>query len=395
MHFISLIPYIYTINMKFNKIFFTSILFTIYSTVVMASSSNVDICSGSSYFFNGVYITTSGSYLDTIVSSSGGDSIITLNLTVHYPKYDSIQVYICTGSSYFFNGDTITSSGNYIDTFHSYFGCDSFVILQLDVSTYSSITSTDSMCHGSSYLFNGISITSMGTYYDTLSATGSCDTIVILHLIYKDNATSTYFDTICNGDTFSYGAQNITTSGIYYDTLTGANGCDSFAQLYLEVIPRPSVELWFELSRFYLVATPGFRQYYWYANNIFIDSTSSNRYPIFVDEPLPPIPFFVIVSNGFCIDTSNILSTVHIEENNLNKSFLKYPNPVCTTLHIKLDALYTYSDEEYCYVIKDLMGREIIKEKIMQTEFDINTTNLAKGIYIIQIGNKIQAFIKE
>ena len=49
---------------------------TTYATI------NQNICQGSSYVFNGVAQTTSGTYLDTLVNAAGCDSIVTLNLTV-------------------------------------------------------------------------------------------------------------------------------------------------------------------------------------------------------------------------------------------------------------------------------------------------------------------------
>ncbi len=49
---------------------------------VVSSTINTSICAGSSYTFNGVAITTPGTYLDTFVNACGNDSIVTLNLSV-------------------------------------------------------------------------------------------------------------------------------------------------------------------------------------------------------------------------------------------------------------------------------------------------------------------------
>ena len=47
-----------------------------------SSVINAGICAGDSYSFNGQNLTSAGTYSDTLVSSTGCDSIVTLNLTV-------------------------------------------------------------------------------------------------------------------------------------------------------------------------------------------------------------------------------------------------------------------------------------------------------------------------
>ncbi|MFN9952858.1 MAG: hypothetical protein ACK55I_07145, partial [bacterium] len=47
----------------------------------------VTICSNQPYSFNGLSLTSSGTYLDTLTNSLGCDSILQLNLTVN-PAYN-------------------------------------------------------------------------------------------------------------------------------------------------------------------------------------------------------------------------------------------------------------------------------------------------------------------
>jgi gliding motility-associated-like protein len=56
---------------------------------------------------------------------------------------------ICTGGPYFFNGQTITNSGFYIDTLQSMNGCDSIVQLDLTISSPPQVTVSDAIiCFG-------------------------------------------------------------------------------------------------------------------------------------------------------------------------------------------------------------------------------------------------------
>ncbi len=56
--------------------------------------------------------------------------------------------------------------------------------------------------------------------------------------------TNTYPETatICRGEEFEFANQILTTSGVYYDTLTAVNGCDSVIELTLTVSPVNEIQ---------------------------------------------------------------------------------------------------------------------------------------------------------
>jgi hypothetical protein len=95
----------------------------------LTSTEYKSICDGSNY--NGWTVT--GKYLRTLVSKSGGDSIVTTYLTVN-PKYSvNEDITINNGDNY--KGWTI--SGQYIRVLTSLSGCDSIVTTNLTVATSS------------------------------------------------------------------------------------------------------------------------------------------------------------------------------------------------------------------------------------------------------------------
>ena len=81
------------------------------------------------YVFGGQSLDSTGTYIDTVTSSIGCDSIVTLNLTVH-PVYDTAYTQqICDGTTYDFNGTLLDSAGVYVDTLPTINGCDSVITL--------------------------------------------------------------------------------------------------------------------------------------------------------------------------------------------------------------------------------------------------------------------------
>jgi hypothetical protein len=82
----------------------------------------------------------SGTYIETIPSSLGCDSVIvTINLTIVNPTQTSFSETICDGDIYTWNNQDYTYSGSFSQTFPAVNGCDSIVTLNLTVNANSPI----------------------------------------------------------------------------------------------------------------------------------------------------------------------------------------------------------------------------------------------------------------
>jgi alpha-tubulin suppressor-like RCC1 family protein len=134
-------------------------------------------------------------------------------------------------NNYLFNGDTLSNSGIYYDTLTNTKNCDSIITLNLTIKTNTQTTATISACY--SYLFNGSTITTSGVYYDTLTNATGCDSMVTLNLTINNSSANTATITAC--DHYTFNGNSITSSGIYYDTLSNALGCDSIITLNLTI----------------------------------------------------------------------------------------------------------------------------------------------------------------
>jgi gliding motility-associated-like protein len=204
---------------------------------------NQSICNGQTYLFNGLNQSTSGTYRDTLIALNGCDSVVSLILTVIAPSTTTINQNICNGFTYLFNGINLATSGIYKDTFTNIIGCDSIVTLNLFVSPRLSGTINTSRCNGQTYLFNGVNLTTAGTYEDTLISVLGCDSFVTLNLSYNSIYTISIYDTLCEGESIIFNSSVLDSSGIYTANLSSIYGCDSTINLNLLVYPKPNVKI--------------------------------------------------------------------------------------------------------------------------------------------------------
>ncbi len=266
---------------------------------------NEAICYNQSYSFKGMSLTQSGTYIDTLPTTHGCDSIVTLNLTVYPEKRDTITAEICLGddfNEYGFNipapatsgiyplttsdmngcdsttilfltvnqpahtyltaercqGDPYNENGFNLNTFSvgvfsqqrnllTSHGCDSTVHLTLTVHPVWDVTFTDIVCSGEHYNNYGFDTTLTQARNYTLihenSTAYGCDSTTTLQLTVLPIPHTTINETICFNGSYNFNGQIITTAGTYLDTLTAANGCDSVITLQLTKYPEKSSSL--------------------------------------------------------------------------------------------------------------------------------------------------------
>ena len=157
---------------------FTLTEFPSYDTLITAS-----ICESERYQLYGFDENATGMHIQYLKTDAGCDSIIRLDLTV-YPEYDTtIVARICDGERYTLNGFDVATTGIYHLNLQTQFGCDSLVHLALTVDTVPTIIYYDTICSGQSITWNGQTMTSSGEYIYQEPT----DTIACGYVLHKMN----------------------------------------------------------------------------------------------------------------------------------------------------------------------------------------------------------------
>lgn len=199
---------------------------TYYSYSIIACDSFISPSLDSVYFNSGVYS-------DTLININGGDSVLTINLTIQGNSYVEVQESICSLDSFVLGMSVYDSTGIYSDTLTNICGYDSIVELQLTVNplAFSNIDTT--ICEGDHVQIGDSLYFTTGNYAHTLETVFGCDSLITLSLIV--NSISEFEIDTFSCDSFNVGETTYFTTGVYSDTLLNDLGCDSIVQLNLTI----------------------------------------------------------------------------------------------------------------------------------------------------------------
>ena len=212
------------------------IVLTLSVNPVYHDTINAEICEGSVYPENGFNVNEAGTYTQTLQTINGCDSIITLNLTVNSALTSIIDAEICEGTTYSENGFEQSEAGTYTQTLQTSNGCDSIVTLNLSMKPNSTTTFTATVCEGTVYTENGFNASETGIYTRTMESANGCDSTITLDLTVNPSYQIGVLAIINRGETYTNFGFNESEAGTYTQHLQTVDGCDSTIMLTLVVM---------------------------------------------------------------------------------------------------------------------------------------------------------------
>ncbi|MCQ2348852.1 MAG: T9SS type A sorting domain-containing protein [Paludibacteraceae bacterium] len=213
----------------------------VFVTQAAATSETIALCpSQLPYSWNGQTITAAGEYTYTTTAANNCDSVVTLTVTLNQAATGSENVTICASAlPYTWNGQTLTAAGTYTHTTTAANGCDSVVTLTLTVNEAMEGYDIQTVCENDlPYVWNGQSYNAPGTYTFNTTAANGCDSIATLYLMVAVSDTTYETMSICQGSSYAWNGQTLTTAG-EYTAVTGTStyGCPIVSVLTLTVTP--------------------------------------------------------------------------------------------------------------------------------------------------------------
>lgn len=307
------------------------------------------------------------------------DNLVLIGESSCTPTTGSITTTAC--DSYMApSGQVFTSSGTFQDTISNSGGCDSVITLNLTVNQSTMDSIAPNACD--SYTSpGGNTWTSSGTYVDTLQNASGCDSMITIQLTVNTTQYDTLSDTTCFEYVSPSGNYVWTNSGTYLDTLATSAGCDSILTLNVTV---NSVDTSVSMSTgsFGLMANQPGATYQWLDCNLGYAVLPGETNQV-LSVPQTGSYAVAVTVNG-CTDTSNCHFVVieALENEWLAEQIKSWPNPATDEFHIGLPKIYREVEIE----LMDVNGKMLSKHVFGHvSECMIPVSELVSGVYFVRI----------
>ena len=207
----------------------------IFDSILFDTIINATINAGETYTEFGFDVNEEGTYTRILITEDGCDSIVTLSLSIIPVFNTELSATICQGQTYTENGFNVSEAGVYTQILTASNGFDSIVTLTLNVNPIFNTELSANICQGQVYNENGFNVSEAGVYTQTLTSANGCDSIVTLTLNVNPVFDTTINATINAGETYAENGFNESEAGTYTQSLTTEFGCDSTITLILSV----------------------------------------------------------------------------------------------------------------------------------------------------------------
>jgi hypothetical protein len=329
--------------------------------------------------------TQAGIYTDTLPTSFWCDSIVTIDITAISPNsFATINESACNTYTTPSGNHVFTADGTYMDTIPSATGCDSILTINLSIlETFASLNVTG--CE--EYVApSGAVFTSSGTYADTIQNSAGCDSIMTLSVFLVGSSQTSITANSC----FEYvspGGKVFDESGVYLDTVVSSIGCDSILSITLTI---NSFNQSVNATSNALISSVLGASYQWYdcsENEIVAGETNQAFIPSSSSE------YAVIVTKDGCTDTSDCVAfnKIGIENLEVLQDLVVFPNPTSGMVSLSLKSQEKIQSVEILNVDGSVVSAF---EALNENEVSVNPS-LASGLYFVRvIDQNNQAYIR-
>jgi len=186
-------------------------------------------------------------------------------------------------------------------------------------------------------------------------------------------------ETICYGDSIVVGYNVYTTSGIYHDTLTASTSCDS---IIITTLTVDSLDNSVSVNSATLTSNQNGGTYQWY------DCSLNSIIPGETEQSFTPESngnYAVIVSIGSCSDTSDCSEIADVGINQKNEMEIHvYPNPSDGNFGIELPTSNTPKEVSIFSLSGELVHTEVFQSSSKQLNLNLNS-----GTYILELKHEL------
>ncbi len=167
-----------------------------------------------------------GSYSFTI-SDAFGITIAIGDIIEPAAIFTNIDTTLCAGETLTVGATVFNVTSPINVVLPSYLGCDSTIVGNVEILTPIETVLDETLCFGEVLVVGSVVYNTSGPINEVLTSYTTCDSIVTGSLVVLSENITTIDTTICFGETIIIGGALYNTTGVWTDTETAFNTCDS------------------------------------------------------------------------------------------------------------------------------------------------------------------------
>ena len=204
---------------------------------VVLNASGATTFSWDNSVANGITFIPSSTTTYTVTGTdvNGCVNTSTVDITVNPKHYIISIVGLCVGDSIFAGGTYQKVNGVFYDSLSNSAGCDSIIETVLTIDSLIIVNLSLNICSGDSLLINGNYELASDTFYNNTLSSGGCDSLTITSLTVNNSTTGTDNQTACDSFTWIDGNSYTSSNNTAFFTLQNSSGCDSLVTLDLVI----------------------------------------------------------------------------------------------------------------------------------------------------------------
>ena len=222
--------------------------------------------------------------------------------------------------------------------------------------------------------------TSTGIYTDTLTASNGCDSLINIDLTVNNPSSSSLTINSCEPYVSPSGNNTWNATGIYTDTIPNAEGCDSVLTINLTIT---TLDASVSTNAQTITSNATGVAYQWLnCNNQNAEITGATS------------PSFTAIANGSyaveislngCIDTSacTVINDVSLIQFEIDENVTLYPNPNSGKMYLKFGEVI----DEMNVTVNDAVGRIVYSTEMLNSDILEIDIELLPGMYQVQLVN--------
>jgi PKD repeat protein len=226
----------------------STVTVTVGELPISASQLNVKVCPGTFYDYNGAQLAAGATQDFTFQNQFGCDSTVTLVVGEWPSDYLFIDAVACEGDSFFYNGVWIPAGTSQVFSYLNSFGCESFTEVAVFALPTHASTLQAVVCPGETFQFNGQQLAPGTTTEVTLANIWGCDSVVTVTVTELSVESGLLEAEVCPGETYSFNGTEIAAGDTVVFHFTTPEGCDSALTLVVTALPEATFDVLPETS---------------------------------------------------------------------------------------------------------------------------------------------------